>query len=105
MSELLNSPFAVLTCTLGIVSFNLNKANQKSIQSPNVFFLFQAGWIITFVGLCASHAFTHMISWWVVTFEFLVVFVACTVFWTNSVKVYYPVVKYKRDKCIRPTTK
>ncbi|KAG2234789.1 hypothetical protein BDF21DRAFT_475767 [Thamnidium elegans] len=69
MSEILNSPFTILTCTLAI-----------------------AGWIVTFVGLCASHAFTETVSWWVVGYQFFVVFMACAVFWTNSIRIYYPVI-------------
>lgn len=69
MSVLLNNPFSTFTCILGI-----------------------AGWIITFVALCASRTFVHAVTWWIVAFEFIVVLVACIVLFTNSIKVYYPVV-------------
>ncbi|KAG2207539.1 hypothetical protein INT47_004289 [Mucor saturninus] len=69
MSNILDSPFTILSCALGV-----------------------SGWIVTFVGLCASFAFTQSMSWWVVSYEFFVVLMACVVFWTNSIRIYYPVV-------------
>ncbi|KAL7335200.1 hypothetical protein PS15p_200708 [Mucor circinelloides] len=69
MSELAISPFTILTCTLAM-----------------------AGWVVTFVGLCTSHAFTHSVSWWIVIFEFFVISLSCSVFWTNSTRIYYPVI-------------
>ncbi|KAG2197143.1 hypothetical protein INT46_004558 [Mucor plumbeus] len=63
------SPFTILTCTLAM-----------------------AGWVVTFVGLCTSHTFTHSVSWWIIIYEFFVISLSCSVFWTNSTKIYYPMI-------------
>ncbi|KAI8878578.1 hypothetical protein K501DRAFT_297547 [Backusella circina FSU 941] len=69
MSDLHSNRFTVFICALAIV-----------------------GWMIAFAGLCASRTFVDKVSWWIATFDLLVVGIACSVLWTSSVRIYYPVV-------------
>ncbi|KAI8997655.1 SH3 domain-containing protein [Pilobolus umbonatus] len=68
MSLLSNNPFTVFTCILAI-----------------------AGWIIVFVGLCTSYLFIQQISWWIASYELIVILIVSTIFWTNTLSIYYPV--------------
>ncbi|KAI8967530.1 hypothetical protein BDF20DRAFT_899776 [Mycotypha africana] len=51
-----------------------------------------AGWITTFVGLCISSRFTHRTTWWTIIFELIMITLSCGVFWTQTLRLYSPVV-------------
>ncbi|KAI9272861.1 hypothetical protein BDA99DRAFT_569146 [Phascolomyces articulosus] len=53
------------------------------------------GWVVSFVGLCVSATtgpFTHVISWWITTFELTLVLLVSAVIWINAIDVYRPVI-------------